>query len=237
VSDPGQRQRTTLENLGERYRLTAVQLQQLGALLEVLADDPRAPTSPLAAETALEVHVADSLAALDLDLLAPARRFADLGAGAGFPGLVLASALPNASFSLLESNARKCAFITDLAGQMNLANATAVWARAEAWDEGRDVHDVVTARALAPQPVVLEYAAPLLRVGGVLVDWRGRRIDAEELAADNAAAVLGVRRVEVRAVTPFVGAREHHLHVFVKDGPTPGRFPRRVGMARKRPLG
>ena len=96
---------------------------------------------------------------------------------------------------------------------------------------------MVTARALAPQPVVLEYAAPLLRADGVLIDWRGQRAEAEERAALRAAAELGLERAEVRRVHPFAAALERHLHVFVKTTETPARFPRRVGVARKRPLG
>jgi 16S rRNA (guanine527-N7)-methyltransferase len=84
---------------------------------------------------------------------------------------------------------------------------------------------------------VLEYAAPLLRVGGSLVDWRGALGRREEEAAARAAAELGLRRVDVRRVEPFAGAREHHLHVYLKLHETPARFPRRAGIARKRPLG
>jgi 16S rRNA (guanine527-N7)-methyltransferase len=112
-----------------------------------------------------------------------------------------------------------------------------VCSRAEEWREGVSRCDVVTARALAPQPVVLEYAAPLLRMGGTLVDWRGRRDEAAEEAAQRAAALLGLSRAEIRRVIPFEGASDHHLHVFVKTGETPARFPRRAGIARKRPLG
>jgi 16S rRNA (guanine527-N7)-methyltransferase len=112
-----------------------------------------------------------------------------------------------------------------------------VRARAEEWQEGRSANEAVTARALAPQPVVLEYAAPLLVSGGTLVDWRGRRAPADELASLRAAALLGLRLLEIRRVEPFEGAGERHLHVFRKEGETPERFPRRAGMARKRPLG
>jgi 16S rRNA (guanine527-N7)-methyltransferase len=109
-------------------------------------------------------------------------------------------------------------------------------ARAEEWGDGSSHHDLVVARALAAQPVVLEYAAPLLKVGGALVDWRGKRMPEEEDLADRAAEALGLRRTEVRRVVPFAGARDHHLHVFVKVEETPARFPRRAGVARKRPL-
>jgi 16S rRNA (guanine527-N7)-methyltransferase len=95
----------------------------------------------------------------------------------------------------------------------------------------------VIARALAAQAVVLEYAAPLLRLGGALVDWRGRRESAQEDAAEGAAGELGLEKVEVRRTQPWPGVRDHHLHVYVKARETPERFPRRPGVARKRPPG
>lgn len=181
--------------------------------------------------------MADSLAALAIDAVVSARRIADLGSGAGFPGLALAIALPAAEVSLVESQRRKCEFLERACAAAAVANARVVCGRAEEWSAGVSLNDVVVARALAPQTVVLEYAAPLLRLDGTLVDWRGRRDQAAEKAADRAAVVLGLRRTAVRRVAPSEGATEHHLHVFAKAEPTPERFPRRAGIARKRPLG
>jgi 16S rRNA (guanine527-N7)-methyltransferase len=95
----------------------------------------------------------------------------------------------------------------------------------------------VAARALAPLAVVAEYAAPLLRRGGTLVAWKGRRDAAEEGAAQGAAAELGLAPAVVHRVRPFAAARDRHLHEFTKVAPTPPRYPRRPGAARKRPLG
>jgi 16S rRNA (guanine527-N7)-methyltransferase len=226
-----------LEHLGERYGLSEHQRGQLEAILRALAADERPPTAVRDPARAVDVHLADSLVALELDVLPAAERIADLGAGAGFPGLALAVALPEGEFWLVESQARKCSFIEGLCAIAGIANARVVRARAEEWRDGVGRHDLVVARAVAAQPVVLEYAAPLLRLGGTLVDWRGRRVEVEEGAASSAAGELGLRRVEVRRVAPFAEARDHHLHVFVKAGETPERFPRRAGMARKRPLG
>jgi 16S rRNA (guanine527-N7)-methyltransferase len=108
--------------------------------------------------------------------------------------------------------------------------------RAEAWEGGREACDVVTARALAALPVVAEYAAPLLRVGGTLVAWKGRRDAAEAADGAAAAAALGLEVGEVVAVQPYPGARHRHLHLMRKVAPTPARFPRRPGVAAKRPL-
>jgi 16S rRNA (guanine527-N7)-methyltransferase len=203
----------------------------------LLEADERAPTAVREAEQAARIHVADSLAALELEVVASANRIADLGSGAGFPGVPLAIALPAAEVSLVESQRRRCEFLDRLCAVAEVANARVVCSRAEDWREGVRANDVVVARALAAQAVVLEYAAPLLRVGGALVDWRGRRTPAEESAADAAATLLGMRRQEVHRAAPFEGAEAHHLHVFTKVTETPPRFPRRAGMARKRPLG
>jgi len=187
---------------------------------------------------AADAHLADSLAGLEVSELRGAARIADVGAGAGFPGLPLAVALPAAQVDLIESARRKCELIDRLAAAARTPNARAVPTRAEEWAaaEGREAYDAVTARAVAPLAVLAEYAAPLLRVGGVLVAWKGARDEGEESAGAVAAEMLGMERAAVTPVEPFEGARSRHLHVFVKRGPTPERFPRRAGMARKRPL-
>ena len=226
-----------LSELARHHHLRPRQRAQLAGVLDVLASDPQAPTSVCAPERAVDVHIADSLAALDLEAVRGSRQIADLGAGAGFPGVALAVALPSAKVSLLESQRRKCEFLRRLCASAGVENARVVCARAEEWPEGLGDNDVAVARALAPQPVVLEYAAPLLREGGVLVDWRGRRRPQEERAARVAAHELGLEAIEVVATAPFGGAIDRYLHLYMKVSATPRRFPRRPGAARKRPLG
>jgi 16S rRNA (guanine527-N7)-methyltransferase len=217
--------------------LSHAQLAQLGAVLRVLERDEHAPTAVRDAEQAVNIHLADSLAALDVDAVRSAGALADLGAGAGFPGLAIAVALPDAGVSLVESQRRRCEFLERLCAEAKIQNARVVCSRAEEWREGLSRNDAVLARALAPQPVVLEYAAPLLRLGGSLVDWRGKRVRADEDASRRAAEVLGLELQEIRPVEPFEGAAHRHLHVYLKLRETPARFPRRAGIARKRPLG
>jgi 16S rRNA (guanine527-N7)-methyltransferase len=102
---------------------------------------------------------------------------------------------------------------------------------------GRPEHfSAATARAVAPLAVLVEYAAPLLCVGGRLVAWKGARSADEERAGEEAAGIVGLSLDRVEHVVPFAGAHSRHLHVYVKTAPTPSRFPRRPGMARKRPL-
>lgn len=229
--------RAALGALVARYGLDDRQEEQLGALLDELARDERAPTAVRSPRQAVNAHVADSLAALEFEAVRSAATIVDVGSGAGFPGLALAVAVTAGEVRLLESQARKCAFLRRVVGDVGVLNARVVCARAEDWRDGQGEHDVAVARAVAAQPVVLEYAAPLLRSGGTFLDWRGRREEDEEEAALRAADELGLRRLEVRAVAPFEGASDHHLHLYVKVRDTPERFPRRAGMARKRPLG
>jgi len=213
------------------------QLEQFGAILRELESSQHAPTTVREMREAADAHLADSLVGLDFYEIRSACEVADLGSGAGFPGTALAVALPRTNVRLIESQRRKCDFLSDLCARAGIANAAVVCARVEDWREGREANDAVVARALAPQPVVLEYAAPLLKLGGALVDWRGRRNEAEEEAAVAAGEELGMRLREIRRVKPFAQARDRHVHVFVKTAQTPARFPRRAGMARKRPLG
>lgn len=183
--------------------------------------------------------MADSLTALELECVRAASRIADIGSGAGFPGLPLAIALPTTSVDLLEASQRKCEVIERLAAAAATSNARAVATRAEIWaadDHGRDAYDVVSARAVAGLPVLVEYAAPLLRPRGLLVAWKGRRKAPEEAAAATAAAAVGMSPDEVIAVKPFPAARDRHLHVFSKVRPTPAGYPRRPGRAANRPL-
>ena len=187
---------------------------------------------------ALDRHVADSLSGLAVTGLQEADRIADIGAGAGFPGLALAIALPEASVDLIESARRKTAVISRLAAAAGIDNARAVAARAEDWaaDEGGSSYGVVTARAVAALPVLVEYAAPLLELGGCLVAWKGARDPQEELAGAKAAELTGLSAGEVVPVKPFRGSQTRHLYVYRKSAATPDRFPRRAGMAAKRPL-
>lgn len=226
-----------LEQLARRHGLSPDQGAQLARLAGYIDSNAHAPTSARARAAAFDVHIADSLVGLEVDALLRARRIADIGSGAGFPGIPLAVALPTATVSLVESQSRRCVFLELAAAETGAANATVVCSRVEEWDHGKAFNDAVVARALAEQAVVLEYAAPLLRAGGAVVDWRGRRSIPEEEQALRAAEELGLEREEVRRVSPYAAAEERHLHLYLKVSATPPRFPRRAGVARRRPLG
>jgi 16S rRNA (guanine527-N7)-methyltransferase len=210
----------------------------LDQLLRMLAE-PRAPISASTVDRARDVHIADSLSGLELGPVRSARRIADLGSGAGLPGLVLAAALPEAQVDLIESLDRKCEFLRDAIERMGLDNATVVCERSEDWASGggRESYDVVTARAVGRLATLAELASPLLRDGGVLAAWKGARSAEEEAEAVRAADQLAVEPVEIRSVRPYPASRDRHIHLLRKNGPTPNGLPRRPGMAAKRPFG
>ena len=225
-----------LEELGRRYGVAPAGLEALDAILALQAEDPTAPTTVSEPAAAADRHVADSLVAVDLPAVRHARRIADLGSGAGWPGLALAAALPDARVALVESAIRHCRYLERAVAAGRLENVEVVHARAEEWAEGLNAHDVVTVRAVAALPVLCEYAAPLLADGGVLVAWKGAVDDDEATDGATAAALLGLEPAEVLAVDPYPAAERRTLHLYRKVAPTPERFPRRAGMALKRPL-
>jgi 16S rRNA (guanine527-N7)-methyltransferase len=225
-----------LSALSARYSLPAGASERLATLLQLVASEPASITSVRDPVQGVDVHVADSLVALELEPVRAARRMADLGSGGGFPGLALAVALPEAGVWLVESVGRKCAFLARAATTLGLANVTVVNARAEAWPAGLGVHDLVTARALAPLGVLVEYAAPLLAEEGALVAWKGRADPAEEADAAIAAEALRMTRPTPAPAHPFEGADRRTLYLSLKEAATPEGYPRRAGMARKRPF-
>jgi 16S rRNA (guanine527-N7)-methyltransferase len=226
----------SLQGLAARYGLDEQTVGQLERLASRLSGE-RAPTAVREPEDVLARHLADSLAGLESDEVRTSHSAADLGSGAGLPGLALAACLPGTSFSLVESQRSKCSYLAVTATDMGIANVRVVCSRAEEWAEGIGLNDLVVARALAPQAVVMEYAAPLLALDGHLVEWRGRRDPGEEAQAERAGGTLGLTRVQISHVAPFPGALDRHLHVFRKTASTPEGFPRRPGLASRRPLG
>jgi len=212
-------------------------------VLDLLATDRGAPSAVRDPERAWRVHVADSLTGLEVEELRAARTVADVGAGAGFPGLTLAVALPEARVDLIESVGRKCEFMRRAIERAGIGAARVICERAETWaarpppEGGREAYEAVIARAVGRLATVAELASPLLCTDGVLVAWKGRRDADEESELERAAARLAIEPVRVRWVGPYAGSRHRHLHVMRKAGPTPEFLPRRPGLAKKRPLG
>jgi 16S rRNA (guanine527-N7)-methyltransferase len=170
-------------------------------------------------EEARRVHVEESLAALPV-----VQRFdgpiVDVGSGGGAPGIPLAQALPDRDVTLLEATRRKCDFLERWARE--LPNAQVVCGRAE--EQPVDSWGVAVAKALAPPPVAAEWCLPLVEPGGAAVLYVGPTAQ-----ADRVALVAEQLAAELEESAPG-------LLVLRKLGPTPPGFPRRPGVARKRPL-
>jgi 16S rRNA (guanine527-N7)-methyltransferase len=218
--------------------LSPAQRRSLQTVLALLAEE-RASVSSVVDERAWKVHVEDSLTGLDVPELREARRIADVGAGAGFPGLVLAVALPEAQVDLIESVGRKTAFITRAAEAAEIPNASALTARSEdvARGEARETYDVVTARAVGRLSTLAELASPLLRQDGLLIAWKGKRDAEEEQQMQRASEALAMTPEQILDVGHRAGSEHRHLHVIRKSAATPPNLPRKSGLAKKRPQG
>jgi 16S rRNA (guanine527-N7)-methyltransferase len=214
------------------------QVERLLPMLKMLESDPASLSSVTDPGQAINVHLLDSLSGTVLEELNEPDRVVDIGSGAGFPGLPLAVARPGTGFDLIDSVGRKVEFIERVTSELGLDNVTALKVRSEdlAVSRGREAYAVATARAVAPLPVLAELASPLLREGGVLVAWKGIREIDDEQALAAIADELSMKLDRVVPVAPFVSSRTRPLYVVKKTAPTPGRLPRRPGMARKRPF-
>lgn len=208
-------------------------------ILELLEAERASVSSVTEPERAWRVHVEDSLTGLEVAELEKARRIADIGSGAGFPGLVLAIALPDSRLDLIESVGRKCEFMRSAIEVAGIANATVLNSRSEelAAGEGREFYDAVTARAVGRLSTLAELASPLLKENGILVAWKGKRDADEEQQLAAAADQLAMRPERILDVGDRAGSKHRHLHVLRKLGATPAGLPRRPGMAKKRPAG
>lgn len=219
--------------------LDAAQRATLTRVLELLRDERASVSSVTEPQRAWQVHVEDSLTGLEIPELREAEKIADIGSGAGFPGLVLAVALPDSQVDLIESVGRKCEFIQRAVEATGIANATVHNARSEelATTEAKGTYDAVTARAVGRLSTLAELAAPLLKQDGILLAWKGKRDPGEEEQLSRASGQLAMQPDRVLDVGDRAGSKHRHLHVVKKAGPTPADLPRRPGMAKKRPRG
>jgi 16S rRNA (guanine527-N7)-methyltransferase len=187
-------------------------------------------------------HLIDSLSCFLLDDLHRTVNIVDVGTGAGLPGIPLAIARPELHVALLEVTEKKVRFLNFAIEALSLQNLQVLHARAEQVGnslEYRGTFELAVARALAALPVVLEYCAPLVEIGGTVLAMKGRLSEDELANGTNASRELklGVREVlGVRYRNPLQ-RKERQLVVIDKVEATPHRFPRRVGKAKKRPLG
>jgi 16S rRNA (guanine527-N7)-methyltransferase len=227
------------DSLSRDYSLNNEQISSLESLLQLLIErSDRNLTAVTSPESIVNVHFRDSIALLDFSEVSDATSAIDIGSGAGFPGLPLAIARPDMKITLLESNQAKCSFLQEAITRANLDNTRVLLSRAEdaGRSELRDAFDISFARAVGPLPVSLEYSLPLVKPDGFAVLQRGATLEDEEVAAVSIAAKLNASLERILPVKPYPEAKNLHVWFIRKLGNTPSRFPRKPGIAKKRPL-
>lgn len=186
-------------------------------------------------------HYAESLELLRLALVELAGclpdSLIDVGSGGGFPGLVIAAVLPEVTISLIEPLRKRALLLETAASELALGNVRVFPLRAEEAGRGalRESASIVTARAVAALPELLEYAAPLSAPAGLLALPKGSALEGELAAAGPAMDALGLEFAGTVSMRPEV-TQTLRVAFFKKAGATPARFPRRAGVAAKRPL-
>lgn len=178
-------------------------------------------------------HFYDSLAVTRL--LKVSGKVADIGSGAGFPGIVLAIAFPETHFSLVESNGKKCRFLHQAVEALDLGNVSIINARAENLRE-KETFDIAIARAVSDLRVLAELIAPLLKVGGRFVAMKGRNANEELILAKHALKEmnLSLEQEDTFELPEEMGERKNLL--FVKTKKNSRKYPRDYAEIKRNPL-
>ena len=186
----------------------------------------------------IDKHFVDSLLLLRYGSPEYWTKVADIGAGAGFPGIPLKICQPGMSLSLLESTGKKARFLEHIVSRLELENASVINERAEIAaqvPEHREQYNLVIARSVAALPVLAEYCLPFVSVGGKFVAYKGYKAEAEVEESAAALERLGGRFEKVEWDTGS-GLDRRSLVFIEKITRTPDKYPRRPGIPRKRPL-
>lgn len=186
-----------------------------------------------------EIVVKHFLDSLTLVKCVKGEQIADIGTGAGFPGVPLKIFYPDKTFYLIDSLAKRLDFLNDIIQKLDLNKVETVHSRAE--DIGRNNQfrssfDTVVSRAVAKLPVLLEYAIPLLKVGGVFLAAKGSQGEEEIAEAENALLLLGAVIKDIQNFNLGSGAEHRSIIIVEKVKDTPSIYPRKAGTPAKKPL-
>lgn len=183
------------------------------------------------------LHFLDSLCLLPLADWA-GKTVVDVGTGAGFPGMPLAMAVPEASVTLLDSLGKRVAFLEECRAALGLENVRCVHARAEEFAAGeRESFDLAVSRAVAALPTLCELCLPLVKVGGRFLAMKSSGTGEEIASSERAIALLGGKLAAVEDYTIPTSQIVHRVVVIQKVSPTPKKYPRRFAQIKKQPLG
>lgn len=193
-------------------------------------------TSLVEPNTVIVKHFIDSV--LPAYLIPENARVADLGSGAGFPGIPLKILRNDISLVMVESTGKKANFLVETLENLNLNKTSVEPLRAEQYGKakGRNRFDIVTARAIASLNILVEYALPLLKIGGIFIAYKGPNVTDEIEQATKAAALLGGVLRETKKYS-LNGEFERSVVLFEKTWNTPSEYPRENRIILKKPLG
>lgn len=181
-------------------------------------------------------HFEDSLALLKVIQLTD-QSIIDVGAGAGFPGLPIKIVCPEIKLTLLEATRKKAEFLKHIVETLSLKDVEIIWGRAEdIAKQKREFFDIAVSRAVAKLNVLCEYCLPFVKVGGTFAAYKEEKVEEEAEQAINAIELLGGRIKEIKKITLPNSDIVRSLVVMEKVSKTPEKYPRRAGMAKKRPI-
>lgn len=187
----------------------------------------------------IPLHFLDSLTGADLLPAGAGAKILDVGSGAGFPGIPLKIYRPDLTLHILDASAKRLAFIRDLLKHLHLSKVELLHGRAEDYgqkDGFRDSYDWVSARALAPMPVLLELCLPFCTMAGLFCAYKGPDVSRELAESQKALSLLKGRLVLCRKLRLPQSEAERALVLFAKESETPKRYPRKAGIPAKRPI-
>lgn len=181
-------------------------------------------------------HFEDSLSLLE-PIRLTTQSLIDIGAGAGFPGIPLKIKCPQIQLTLVEATRKKVDFLRYIIEKLGLKDIEVIWGRAEEISKDkRERYDIAVSRAVANLNILSELCLPFVKVGGYFIAYKGEKIEAEVKESENAIKLLGGKLKEIKNVQLPNSDIVRSLVIIEKISPTPEKYPRRPGMANKRPL-
>lgn len=190
-------------------------------------------------ESFIQKHYADSLLCVDSPEFLRAESVIDIGTGGGFPGVPLAVAFPDKSFTLIDSLGKRIRIIDELVEAAGICNVKALHGRAEELARRKDMResfDLCVSRAVANMRTLAEYCLPFVKTGGCFVAYKGPDCEEELKSAEKAISLLGGRVMRKEQPADQAGGMEHTLIYIMKERPTPSKYPRKPGTPAKDPI-